>query len=186
MASIQPRGEPLVCMMTDPALFLSTVSADLSLLLDRLDSSGIDDGQRYCTRRVSFNNANRRNASIYLLFYILISACTDGNLTTQRICVAKLNSIRSVSSTERCCRLQIRNKIATINHIAGPSEADLAACGCSFALACAWMAVRHMVVTTSATVQPLLRSFTGFRRPCSMGPIARAPVDCKTSRANTH
>ena len=41
----------------------------------------------------------------------------------------------------------------------------------------AWMAVTTTVLTTSARVQPRLRSFTGFARPWSTGPMATAPAD---------
>ena len=44
-----------------------------------------------------------------------------------------------------------------------------------------WMEVTQMVLMMSATVQPRLRSFTGFTRPCMTGPIATAPVACWTA-----
>ena len=43
------------------------------------------------------------------------------------------------------------------------------------------MDVTQIVLTMSATVQPRLRSFTGFTRPCMTGPIATAPVACCTA-----
>lgn len=45
-------------------------------------------------------------------------------------------------------------------------------------MAAACTAVRAIVVTISGTVQPRLKSFTGFLSPCSNGPIATAPVVC--------
>jgi len=41
--------------------------------------------------------------------------------------------------------------------------------------------VQATVLMMSATVQPRLRSLTGFLRPCMTGPIAIAPVDCCTA-----
>ena len=43
------------------------------------------------------------------------------------------------------------------------------------------MDVTQIVLTMSATVQPRLRSFTGFTKPCMTGPIATAPVACWTA-----
>ena len=42
-------------------------------------------------------------------------------------------------------------------------------------MAWAWIAVIATVLTMSGTVQPRLKSLTGFFRPCSTGPTAIAP-----------
>ena len=43
------------------------------------------------------------------------------------------------------------------------------------------MEVQATVLMMSLMVQPLDKSLTGFRKPCMMGPIAMAPVDCCTA-----
>ncbi len=45
----------------------------------------------------------------------------------------------------------------------------------------AWTEVQATVLMMSATVQPRLRSLTGFVSPCMTGPMAIAPVDCCTA-----
>ena len=51
----------------------------------------------------------------------------------------------------------------------------------SSAAAIACTAVTAAVHTTSSTLAPLLRSFTGATRPWSTGPTAAAPVACCTA-----
>ena len=46
---------------------------------------------------------------------------------------------------------------------------------------CAWHAVNAATFTMSLYVQPRDRSFTGFLRPCSSGPIALAPASLSTN-----
>jgi len=41
--------------------------------------------------------------------------------------------------------------------------------------------VHSTVSMTSVTVQPRLRSLTGFEKPCMSGPIAPPPDDCCTA-----
>ena len=53
---------------------------------------------------------------------------------------------------------------------AGVDDENLHACLSAWA----WMAVMITVLTISVTVQPRLRSFTGLRMPCMMGPMATA------------
>ena len=43
-------------------------------------------------------------------------------------------------------------------------------------VSCAWIAVITIVLTMSSSLQPRLRSFTGFYSACRIGPIAIAPV----------
>jgi hypothetical protein len=69
------------------------------------------------------------------------------------------------------------------------AEATRFSLGASFCFVCfmdaACTAVRAIVVTMSSTVHPRLRSFTGFLKPCSSGPIATAPVDCITRKRHS-
>ena len=61
--------------------------------------------------------------------------------------------------------------------VPGPHSAYFTDCAryasafCRSAACSAWMAVRAIVKTMSSTRQPRLRSFTGFARPCSIGPM---------------